>query len=120
MQEKTIINALLRVRRQAFGRDIETQHHAEALLQLRGVDLASFPLTQRATVSRFPNGVMRRMLLDLLNDGPKPMRALAETVHAAKPEITYNAAYKRTSTVLDRLRVGGRVVRREGVWRLAH
>lgn len=119
MQAKSINNALLRVRRDAYGRDAEAFHNAEALLRLRGVDLESQPLLRRYTIERFANGKMRRVIVSALRDGPKTMREIAQAVHAAKPDIGYKAAYKRAGVSLARYRAEGLVKREGRLWGLA-
>ena len=116
MQDKTINNALLRVRRDAYGRDAEAFGHAEALLQLRGVDLAAHPILRRSTVKRFGDGKMKRTILRSLRTGPKTMREIAQAVHVASPEISHQDAYKRAGISLARYKSEGLVKREGRLW----
>ena len=108
MQDKTINNALLALRREGG----EVQKLAEQLLTLRGED--HLPRIIRHSAKR---GEMRRMVLEALRDTPMTRRALVAHLAPLRPEVPLERLYWRTDTTLSKLRIAG-LVRREGrVWR---
>ena len=108
MQNKTINNALLALRRDGG----KPQELAERLLALRGVN--HLPRIIRHPAKR---GEMRRMVLEALRDGPMTRRALVAHLAPLRPEVPLEQLYWRTDTTLSKLRMAG-LVRREGrVWR---
>lgn len=110
MQDKTINNALLALRREGG----EVQKLAEQLLTLRGED--HLPRIIRHPAKR---GEMRRMVLEALRDTPMTRRALVAHLAPLRPEVPLERLYWRTDTTLSKLRIAG-LVRREGrVWALA-
>ena len=67
MQGKTINNALLALRKDMLATDADGLEHVEALLTLRGVPLPHYNYFVRDRVKR---GLMRRVVLEALADGP--------------------------------------------------
>jgi predicted ABC-type transport system involved in lysophospholipase L1 biosynthesis ATPase subunit len=118
MQDKTINNALLRVRRDAYGRDAESFGHAEALLRLRGVDLAAHVIHRKSMTKRSGNRQMRLAILRSLRTGPKVMQEIARDVHADNPQLDFDAAYKRAGMALARCKADGLVMREGRLWGL--
>lgn len=111
MQDKSIDNALLALRKQIIRGNLDGLAHVEALLALRGVPMPRVMPDKRPDAAR--RGHMRWIVLDALRDGPKPFREVVAYVSERRPEITYEAAYQRTGQVLWKLRIAG-MVRREG------
>jgi len=109
MQDKTINNALLALRREGG----EVQELAEKLLAMRGVN--HLPRIIRNPAKR---GEMRRMVLDTLKDSPKTRREVVEHLIPLRPDVPLEKLYWRIDTTLSKLRMAG-LVRREGrVWQL--
>lgn len=107
MQDKTIDNALLALRREGG----EVQLLAERLLAMRGVDHLPKMIEKPAR-----RGEMQRLIISALKDGPKTRKELSAFIEAARPDIPPDRAYWRTDAALSKLRSKG-VVRREGrVW----
>ena len=111
MQDKTINNALLALRKQIIRGDLDGLAHVEALLMMRGVPMPAVLPAKRKDVAR--KGHMAAMILDALRNVPKPLREVAAHVASKRPEIDERAAYVRTTQALDRLKRRG-LVRREG------
>ncbi|WP_136634948.1 hypothetical protein [Pseudooceanicola onchidii] len=109
MQDKTINNALLALRKQIIREGGDGLDHVEALLAMRGVDM---PRVLIATARR---GEMGRMVLDALRDGPKTRAQLVEYIGALRPDVPTDRLYWRVDGALSKLR--GKI---EGgpVWRL--
>ena len=117
MQDKTINNALLALRKQIIRSNGARLEHVEALLEARGVPTPRVMPAKRQDAAR--RGHMSLIVLDALRDGPKP--AIQVTAHVAprRPEITPEAAKQRTSQCLTKLKVRGLVALDGLVWRLA-
>lgn len=114
MQDRTIDNALLALRKQIIREGGEGQDHVEALLQMRGVDMPRVLPSKRKDVAG--KGLMTRLALEALRGGPKPLREVVSHVARHRPELPYRAAYIRTTQALAKMKAKG-LVRREGrVW----
>lgn len=112
MQDKTINNALLALRK-AGGEQGEL---ALRLLSLRGV---TPPVNRSRCPTAFRNGQMRRAILEILREGPLESYDVAIRIQAMKPDWTLKETLPRVRCTLSKLKSGG-LVRREGlVWRLA-
>lgn len=110
MQDRTINNALLALRREGG----EAQVLAERLLAMRGVNYLPRMIQHPAK-----RGQMKRMVLDALSERPMNRKQIMAHLGPLRPELTRDQLYRRTDTTLWRLHVAG-LVRREGrVWRLA-
>ena len=107
MQDRTIDNALLALRKQGG----EVQELAERLLALRGVD--HLP---RIIPSPARRGDMQRMVLDALRDGPKTRRELVDYLAGLRPDAPPDRLYWRTDAALSKLRMAGQVRREGRVW----
>ncbi|MEQ9259832.1 MAG: hypothetical protein RIG84_12110 [Roseovarius sp.] len=107
MQDKTIDNALLALRRQGG-----TQGKlAEVLLDMRGVQMPAVYHDQ--PLSR---GGTKRIIMDRLRERPQTAPELTEAIREVRPHIARRDAYNRAYQALLRLEEKG-VVRREGrVW----
>ena len=78
MQDKTITNALLRLRAQIIRGKLDGLDHVEALLVARGVDLPH--VHEPHATNSLPRPGMTRLLVDALRDGPKGGVAAARYV----------------------------------------
>jgi len=117
MQDRTINNALLALRKQIIRGDGTGQDHVEALLILRGIDMPRVLPAKRKDVAR--KGHMTKLVLDALRGSP--MTTIEVTGHVARnrPELTPEAAKKRAGLCLTKLKRRGLVQREDRVWRLA-
>lgn len=95
MQDKTIDNALLALRKQLIRANGEGLAHVEALCQLRGVNMPAVLPAKRADAAR--KGLMRRIILEGIRKGYKTQRDLAAYVASHRPELSPCAAYVRTT-----------------------
>ncbi len=111
MQDKTINNALLALRRDGG----EAQVLAERLLAIRGVSL---PPGQHRRPDCARKNEMRWIVLDALRDGPKTLPELAAIVVERRPDAAPERAYKRVSVTLAKMKKRGRVQREGRVWSL--
>ena len=116
MQDKTIDNALLALRKQIIRGDLDGLGYVEALLRLRGVDMPRVKPARRKDVAR--KGLMTLLVLDILRDGPKPLREIAARVAEARPESA-DRAYHRTAHTLSNMKAKGLVGNDGRVWKLA-
>lgn len=117
MQERSIDNALLALRKQITREKLDGLCHVEALLTLRGVHMPAVLPTKRDDVAR--RGHMSLMIMGALRDGPKTLPDIVAAVAARRPELPYSAAYKRTGQALANMKLRGQVVRDGRLWRLA-
>lgn len=114
MQDRTIDNALLALRKQIIRDSLDGLDHVEALLQMRGVDAPRVMPPKRKDVAK--RGHMTALVLEALRIGPKTAEVVTAYVAPRRPELTPEAAKKRTSQALTKLKMRG-LVRREGrVW----
>lgn len=107
MQDRTINNALLALRKQGG----ETQELAERLLAMRGVN--HLP---RIIESPARRGDMKRMILGALRDGPKTRKELVAHVVERRTDAPSDRLYWRVDAALSRLRIGGLVWREGRMW----
>ena len=114
MQDKTINNALLALRKQTIRGDLDGLAHVEALLALRGVDMPRVMPAKRPDVAR--KGQMSRLVLQALSDRPMALPELAEWIAPHKPDVEPERLYKRCSQALAKLKQNGRVRRDGRVW----
>jgi len=115
MQDKTIDNALLALRKQIIRAGGKGLNHVEVLLRQRGADMPRVMPPKRQDAAK--RGHMRLLVLEALIDGPKPLTGIAEYVSARRPEIDYSVAYTRCGQCLAKLRNAGRVRREGRMWR---
>lgn len=107
MQDKTINNALLALRK-VGGQQGKL---AEVLLDMRGVELPKYYQTKPAK-----RGQAARFVLNALRDGPKTCPEIADMLD--RPDLGRKYQIQRVYMALVRLEAK-RVVRREGrVWLL--
>src|SRR6056297_2074461 len=114
MQDRTIDNALLALRKQIIRDSLDGLDHVEALLQMRKV---SGPFVMRPKPKDAARrGRMSALVLSALAEGGKTLPEVSGYVHQHRPELPYSAAYRRTGQALAKLKKRG-LVRREGrVW----
>lgn len=107
MQDRTINNALLALRKQ----DGEARELAERLLAMRGV--THWPRIIKNPAGR---GEMKRMVLGALRDGSKTRRELVAYVAERRADAPPDRLYWRVDAALSRLRMAGLVGREGRVW----
>lgn len=116
MQDKSINNALLALRKDIMQRDLDGLAHVEALLAMRGVELPNV-MVRAAPVAR--RGHMRRMVLDALRAGPMTRKQLVDHIAPLRPDVPLHRLYWRVDAALSKLRMSGVVWIDNGVWMLA-
>ena len=102
MQDKTINNALLALRKQIIRGNAEGLDHVEALLALRGDHPPRVMPAKRSDVAK--RGFMRIWLLDALMQRPMRLADLVEAVRLHQPDVPYDRISRRTSNVLWKMR----------------
>lgn len=117
MQDKSINNALLELRRQIVRGRLSGLAEVEALLALRQVALPRVP--KRQASNSLPRRAMADLLIQALKDGPKNGVELAAYVAEHRPAISYREAQARVHQALARMATNGVAVRDGRVWRLA-
>ncbi|MCK0139613.1 hypothetical protein [Aliiroseovarius sp. F47248L] len=121
MQDKTINNALLELRKQAIRGSGDGLAHVEALLTMRGVHMPRVLPAKRKDVAR--KGEMTQIVLKSLRDGPKALRCIVEDVVKARPHVDPDRCYNRATQALYKMKRRGLVVqdfRPDGcLWKLA-
>lgn len=114
MQDRTIDNALLALRKQGGHQG----KLAEVLLDMRGV-----PTPRYLEVKAFRRGGTKKIILEALQDGPKTTGHLGDAIRQHRPDLTPKAAANRAYQSIVRLVDQGRVLkesRPDGcLWRLA-
>jgi hypothetical protein len=120
MQDKTIDNALLALRKQIIRGDGKGHDHVEALLVLRGVDMPRVQPAKRKDVAR--KGHMSKLVLEALRGSPMTTIEVAGHVARYRSELTPEDAKKRTALCLTKLKARGMVAHDFGpggfLWRL--
>ena len=114
MQDKTINNALLALRKQIIRGDDEGLNHVESLLRMRGVDMPRVMPPKRKDVAR--RGLMSALVLGALRDEPKTTVEVAAYIAPRRPELSPEAVHKRTALCLTKLKKRGLVGREGRVW----
>ena len=109
-QDRTINNALLALRKQIIRGNGTGLEHVEALLRARYVRLPKLRCPRRSDAAR--QGVLHNLVMEALQDGPQPLQAIVAYVVNKRPEAA-ERAYNRTAQTLHRLQGKG-LVRREG------
>src|SRR6056297_1226287 len=117
MQDKSINNALLALRKQIIREGQDGLAEVETLLRMRGVAMPAVLPQKKADAAR--QGIMRLIVYDGMREGHRTQAALAAYVAARRPELTRRAAYVRTTQVLQKMRKAGMVRWEAGVWRVA-
>lgn len=109
MQDRTINNALLALRKQGG-----TQGKlAEVLLDMRGVEPPRY-----YQQSPFKRGETVQLVLDALRAGPQTTHTIGKVIRQERPDITPRAAANRAYHALLRLEEKG-LVRRDGqLWKV--
>jgi len=107
MQDRSINNALLALRKQIIRGNGPGLAHVEALLQMRGVGLPRVIVRKAPPAKR---GAMRLLIQDALRDGPKTLGQIGAHVVMHRPELGLRAARKRASQVLAKMKAAGMVV----------
>jgi hypothetical protein len=100
---------LLALRKQITRADSEGLAHVEALLALRGVHMPAVLPAKRKDVAG--KGIMSAIILEALSGGQASTRTIVVHVSARRPEITTEAAYRRTTQALAKMSNNGQVQR---------
>lgn len=119
MLDKTITNALIALRAQIIRDHLDGLAHVDALLLARGIDPAKLRVGTKRKPDCARQGFMRLMVMEALRGGPKRHSEVAAMILPRRPEITSQAAYKRTGQALAKMRLGGLVKREGRLWGLA-
>ena len=113
MQDRTIDNALLALRKRIIREGGEGLDHVEALLAMRGVGMPRiFALKDKPFASR----EVRRAILKALSDGSKSGPDIYRAVMQLRDGMDYQTAQGRVSNVLTKMRQEGLVQRRDRKW----
>lgn len=114
MQDKTITNALLALRKQIIRGDGQGLEHVVALLDAQNVHMPRVLPHRSELVAR--SGEMRRIILGALCEQPMPLSEIASVIAEKRGEINDRRLRNRTSQCLFKMKLRG-MVRREGrVW----
>ena len=114
MQDKTIDNALLALRKQIIRGNSDGLCQVEVLLQIRGVAMPAVLPAKRQDAAR--RGHMRLLVLEALIDGQNTQQAVTGYVAERRPELNRGAVYHRVSLCLARMKREGLVAREGRVW----
>jgi hypothetical protein len=118
MQDRTITNALVALRKNIIRENLDGLDHVDALLLARGIDPAKVRVGPKRKPDFSRKGIMRLLVREALQDGPKRHPEVAALILPRRPELTPQDCYKRTGQALDRMQQAG-MVRREGrLWGL--
>ncbi|PHQ94029.1 MAG: hypothetical protein COB40_13095 [Marinosulfonomonas sp.] len=117
MQDRTINNALLALRKQMIRGNLEGQEHVEALLRIRGLPLPRvLPAKQKNVARRME---MHRIITEVLAGGRMTRVELVAHVAEKRPQVPPDRVYWRTDAALSKLRAKGLVQREGRLWGLA-
>ena len=94
MQDKTINNALLALRKQIIRANGDGLAHVEAMLVMRGVHMPAVLPTKLPDVAG--KGIVAYLIIQALRGGPKRMSEVAAYVDLKRPEFDFQAANIRT------------------------
>ena len=119
MQERSIISALCHIRAEIIREELDGIEHVNALLLARGFNPDSQHVQRKAPSNRCKHGEMKQLILAGLREGPKTGPQLAAFIHAQRPEISQEAAYKRVYIALAHHRSKGLWRRVDEGWGLA-
>lgn len=119
MLDKTIISALLNLRKQIIRDGLTGLDHVNALLAARGIDTARLHDPQVWPVgSRGQRGI-QLLVLASLRAGPKTPAQIGADFMAAKPGLARERAMIRVYRTIYKLRSKGLVVKIGLTWGLA-
>ena len=110
MQDRTINNALLALRKQGGSQG----KIAEALLDMRDVPLPNYYCTKQMR-----RGQASRFVLNALRDGPKTCPEIADLLGFDMPSLTRPELLQRVDNALRRVLAKGLVGREGRLWGLA-
>ncbi|MCB1467614.1 MAG: hypothetical protein KDK08_10835 [Rhizobiaceae bacterium] len=111
MQDRTIDNALLALRKQIIRGNLDGLEHVEVLLVLRGIALPRVLPPWRENKAR--GHEIRQIILRALDGGPMALPEIAQAIAAARVEVYDKRLYQRTAQCLYKMKLAG-MVRREG------
>lgn len=113
MQDRTIDNALLALRKKLTQERDKGLEHVEALLRQRRVPMPPVP---RKPDTAMPRMALKRAVLAMLRDGPKTWAQIVEGLQADGTRPRWAKA--RASNAIGKLRRQGLIERCEGGWRV--
>lgn len=114
MQDRTIDNALLALRKQIIREKLEGLEHVEALLAIRGVAMPRVMPAKAANTAR--RCAMRLMVLGALRDGPMTRKQIVAHIAPLRPDVPPERLYWRVDAALAKLHYAGKVRREGRVW----
>lgn len=114
MQDKTIDNALLALRKQIIRGDLDGLDHVEALLTARGVRLPRVLRPWRANQARAHE--VRLIVLKALQRRPMRLAELAQIIADKRGETYGQPLRNRTAQCLYKMKLAGMVVRERRLW----
>lgn len=114
MQDRTIDNALLALRKQIIRGGLDGLEPVEALLVLRGINPPRVLPPWRENKAR--GYEVRRIILQALQGGPMTLPEVTHVIANARGEAYDKRLYQRTAQCLYKMKLAG-MVRRDGrVW----
>lgn len=116
LKPETITRALAALRAELIRDGGPGLEHVEALLQLRGNNLA--PVPRKAPPQRFKRGRLRLAIRIALRDGPITGPEIVARIAAAHG-LDYGEIYRSVYSQLGQMRRAGLVGHEGRVWRLA-
>lgn len=114
MQDKSINNALLALRKQIIRGNLDGLAHVEALLTMRAVQMPRVFAAKCPTTAR--KRAMARMMMQALQSGPMTRRQLVDHISVLRPEVPPDRIYWRVDAALAKLHKAGVVGNDNGVW----
>lgn len=111
MQNKSINNAFVSLRKDIVQRDLDGLAHVEALLAMRGVELPNVMVRSASVAKR---GHMRRMVLGALRGDPMTRRQLVHHIPPLRPNVPPDRLYWRVNAALSKLKAKGRIIWQSG------
>jgi hypothetical protein len=117
LKPETITRALAALRAELIREGGAGLEHVEALLQLRGNNLA--PVPRKAPPQRFKRNRLRIAIRIALRDGPITGPEIVTRIAAAHG-LEYREIYRSVYSQLGQMRRAGVVVRESGLWEMLH
>ena len=114
MLDKTVDNALCRLRVKIIREGLDGLPHVEALLTMRGVCLTTVPPPVRSDCQHFFG--VRPVVLATLQGGARTTGQIGNAIVAARQGMDRKQAMIRVCRMLYKLRDKGVVLKDGGVW----
>lgn len=116
VSEAMVSSALHTLRVRTIRGDLPGLEHIEALMAIRGGDLAPVP---PARTIRFRKGELRRAVLRALRGRPMALHEIVTAVFAARAVPADRQARNRIATILTGMKLKGMVAHEGRLWSLA-